>query len=1224
MIKEFDILTHPLNFGTQSLIEASAGTGKTTALENLVLRLLIDGAVQADGSLRQLELSEILLVTFTEAATAELIQRVRENISHALELLKSDELSDDITSNILQNSRKSREEITLALRMALLNFDENAISTIHGFCKKMLSNFTFESNSRFNLELISDDRPFLEEVVNDYWRMKFYNINDELEEKIIKAYKWKPGVLHSLFRNIQSAPLTEVIAPVAQNSLHDSYADFEEYCLSSNLLYLLNDCAGNFGSAFRKKILNALNCFISFQNVLELVKFLKAEVLEKNLLKKTNWDGFKDSTPLEGRIPKDFDKILELAEQVERSIEDYLVGLKFDFIDYVRKSGILKQKKLDEGVLSFDDLLMDMYEAVYKSEEFCKLICKDFPVVMLDEFQDTDVLQFQIFNKIFRNDEALMLMVGDPKQSIYQFRGADIFSYLQVSENLTMKEKSTLTKNYRSDEALLKTFNTIFDIENPFIEKSINYFPASAGRKQRKLIIEDDSDNNRKLKIIKSDKISKDAARKIFNKAISSKIVSILSLARQTNENGQALARFEDEDGSTEPVRARDIAVLVARNEDAQAVYEQLANVGVHATLQQSGNIFESNEATELLLLFNAIIRPGDASKIKSVLATSLFRLNASALEKLGNDCGTPEMELWQEIFFTLLQKWQEKGFIQMFFQLLRSPKSNVKANLLTLPQGERRLTNLLHLMELLHQRVVLKQLSPTALIYWLHQQITNSEDKDEHELRLESDDSAVKIMTVHKSKGLQFPIVFCANLWQKEFVSKNNEKDFFYHDRDLNGEYKQHFEMKSSGGEFEKSRLLYRKEGLGELIRLAYVALTRAKNYCCFTWGEINQTGASALGYLSECPTEEELNILLQTGSNAGMQRGWQAWQQDDNIEIIDVSNINLGEGLSLTGNIEAPEWKTLPEIKAVPRDWGIMSFSAITDGSHQEDELRPGDDDESNENDNIPTENLDLFSGSLTLGDFPRGPVAGNCIHSIFEKINFADVKSANWRQSKAIEQMIKDQLFMSGMLDGGKGSVQFIQSEVQRYTQVCDMLENVLTCALPGQDGAMRLCDLKTENYRPEMQFFFPADKVLDSEKINELLEHLSGRKSTLPAVPLRGFVNGFIDLVFESNGRYYIIDWKSNDLGGSLNDYDRSGMAQSMHESYYYLQSAIYLFSLHKYLKKRIPDYDFKQHIGGAFYMYVRGIKNDFADTGIYSIKPEIKTLELLETIFEAAE
>ncbi len=1210
MTKEFDILTHPLKLGTQSLIEASAGTGKTTALENLVLRLLIDGVVMQDGNRRMLKISEILLVTFTEAATAELIQRVRDNISHALQMLKNDELEDDVTGRILASSTKSKKDIKLSLHMALLSFDENAISTIHGFCQKMLNNFAFESNSRFNLELINDDRPFLRELVNDYWRANFYNIDGQ-EAKILKASNWNPGTLHKLLKNIQSAPLTEISMPADQDDLYDSYTEFEKYCLESKLPYLLKDSLDNFSKAFRSKLLNALECFTSFQNVLDILGFLNIDILEKNLLKRANWSRFNDSVPPVGKLPNDFDRLLELAGRLEHAIEDHITGLKLDFIKYVRESGALKQKKLAEGVLSFDDLLMDMYKAVMKSEVFCKLICGNFPVAMIDEFQDTDPLQFQIFNRIFKNNEAMMLMVGDPKQSIYQFRGADIFSYLQVSKDLMDREKSTLTKNYRSDRRLIDGINTIFKIDNPFVENTINFIDAEAGREQRKLIIKD-KNNYGPLEVLNGGGVAKGAALELFSKVISDKIVDMLSF----NKAGQPMAYFQNDNGSREPVRANDIAILTDRKSDAQKMCEQLANAGVQATLQHSGNIFDSDEAVELLLLFNAIIRPGDASKIKSVLATNLFRLKASELEQLGAENGTNKMEKWQELFFNLLQMWQERGFIQMFFNLLRSPESNVKANLLSLPQGERRLTNLLHLMELLHQQSVKRNLSPTALIYWLHQQISVPDEKEEHELRLESDESAVKIMTVHKSKGLQFPIVFCLNLWHREFVPHDKNEDFFYHDEEFN----QRFEIKNSRETFKSKYRLRCKENLGELIRLTYVALTRAKNYCSFTW--IDKTNKSGLAYLAEHPPAGMLDAFLENG--AGRTGVPLNWQGRENIKIINISPEDSDGTAKLTASVDEPEWKILPEVRDIPRDWGIMSFSAITEGSHHEHEIRPGDDDENNESDNIPVENIDLFSGALTLGDFPRGPVAGNCIHSIFEKIRFSDIKSENWRNNKTVEQMIKEELFISGMIEGGKGSAQFAHSENQRYTQICDMLENVLTCPLPGMDGTMCLCDLEAEKCRSEMQFFFPADKVLDSQKINDLLKHLSGRKSNLPTAPLRGFVNGFIDLVFESNGRYYIIDWKSNDLGSSLNDYDISGMAQSMYESYYYLQSAIYLLALHKYLKNRLPDYDFEKHIGGAFYLYVRGIKNDFADTGIFPIRPKLKTLELLENIFEAGQ
>ena len=273
------------------MIEASAGTGKTTALENLMLRLLIEGVVQPDGSLRQLEISEILLVTFTEAATAELIQRVRKKILNSLKLYEND------------------KKITLILRMALLNFDKNAIFTIHGFCRKMLNNFTFESNSRFNLELINDDRAFLDEVVNDYWRMKFYNINDELEEKIIKAYKWEPKILHKLLRSIQSAPLTKIIKPDNQGLLQDSYAEFEKYCLANKkLLYTLKEKINNFKGTLKKELDNALDCFISFEDIFGLIKVLNRKLLEKNITKRPKpvWDIFEDSVPARRKTAERF------------------------------------------------------------------------------------------------------------------------------------------------------------------------------------------------------------------------------------------------------------------------------------------------------------------------------------------------------------------------------------------------------------------------------------------------------------------------------------------------------------------------------------------------------------------------------------------------------------------------------------------------------------------------------------------------------------------------------------------------------------------------------------------------------------------------------------------------------------------------------------------------------------------------------------------------------
>jgi exodeoxyribonuclease V beta subunit len=301
-------------------------------------------------------------------------------------------------------------------------------------------------------------------------------------------------------------------------------------------------------------------------------------------------------------------------------------------------------------------------------------------------------------------------------------------------------------------------------------------------------------------------------------------------------------------------------------------------------------------------------------------------------------------------------------------------------------------------------------------------------------------------------------------------------------------------------------------------------------------------------------------------------------------------------------------------------------MSFSAITEGSHEENDFQPGDDDaeadEETETGVLPDDNIDLFSGSLPLGDFPRGPIAGNCIHAVFEQVDFGVVKNSNWRNDDKARRILQDNLTRGGLVEGVRGTATFEQAEAKRMEQLCNMLDNVLTYPLPGNNGVIRLCDLPGSNCRrPEMQFFFPADKLLDSGRVNRLLEHLSGRRASLDVAGLRGFVNGFIDLVFESGGRYYIIDWKSNDLGDSLNDYDETGLAQSMFESHYYLQAAIYLLALDKFLNNRLPCYDFDKHIGGVFYLYVRGMNSDFPGTGVYHMPPDKKVLQLTRNIFE---
>ncbi|MFA7229848.1 MAG: UvrD-helicase domain-containing protein, partial [Victivallaceae bacterium] len=987
-MREFNLLTHPLIAGKNSLIEASAGTGKTTAIENLILRLLLEGIELPGGGRKELSLQDILIVTFTEAATAELIQRVRENIAKSYNILKSlivegaenlplaeSGAAEQILRKYLTARGQSDDALKKAafrLRLALLSFDESAISTIHGFCSRMLNDFAFESNLQFNLELIDDDGPFIQETADDYWRSNFYGKNCALPVAVAAAAGLSPGKLAELLRQTQKSVTLKVDGELdnlddAIKTLENSYLGFAGLWQKENLTEVLKDNAENFLSAYKKK-LNAglpqidkeLKQNISGALFSQLNSFSK-ETLNGNLKKKTVWEINGQSTV--GELPDTLNLLTEHADGLDAAAARFISAVKIDFIHYAQDRNKLAEKKLRLGVQSFDDLLSNMHKALKDSPGFAEKIRRRFPVAMIDEFQDTDPLQFEIFQDIFNHPDSLLLMVGDPKQSIYAFRGADIYSYLAVSN--AMPETATLNKNYRSSEKLLHAFNTLFDVSNPFIEETIRFFPAEAGREQDKLIIDGDSipEKPMKLWMLSESALSKNAAKKLAVQAVCAEIVAILNKARKNDIDGRPCARFESVKGVISPVRAGDIAVLTSSNKEALDISEQLAGCGIPAVLQHTGNVFESEEAISLFHLLRAIAEPGRETLLKTALATPLIGLNSEELTKLEQDDGIELLEYWQNIFHSLFIIWKERGFIQMFSRLLLPEKNrtdkltkDIRCNLLSLPQGERRLTDLLHLSELIHQIAVKRKLSTTAIIAWLHEKIVHPEDCEEHERRLESDEDAVKVMTVHKSKGLQFPIVFCPFMWARGFYwseyhrnKKRNESDFFFHAKNSENKYSLLFDAGHKKEKTEKNRLQYRKEKLAEQLRLLYVAVTRAKYYCCLTWGEIKETTDSSLAYLAREWTPTELNNLLYDGGktffgvNSLLGRKFYEWKESPciKVEIPDCGPENF-----IPAQFK-PELTAAELSQTIASDWGLMSFSSLTSGTHTaKDQLSGGDD--------------------------------------------------------------------------------------------------------------------------------------------------------------------------------------------------------------------------------------------------------------------------------------
>ncbi len=1248
---EFDVTTYPLQVGKNGLIVAGAGCGKTTALENLVIRLLLEGIKLPDGSRREIALREMLVVTFTEAATAELILRVRDKISAVYRQLRrsldtetlSLELPEFVATIIKQGGPVTPQRLhrlNRQLRLALLSFDEATIATIHGFCYRMLNEFAFESGVRFDLELIGDDSELLQEVAEDFWRANFYGKNNRFAAIAAAAVKLDPEALRQIFRLTRKYPYFdykhEVSLSIATERLEDACSRLLDYWVERDIANLLNATCNNFTrksqlTSDRYAGLHSDNepgerCAAAL-GIAAILTLLPENIRKKP---KTPWPGevtFDDN----GTTPCFISELAEIADDIVAEMRTFRVAVQMEFIAKANAEKMLENKKQIQGVQSFDDLLRDMHDAVTVSPEFAEKIRRRFPVALIDEFQDTDPVQFAIFQKIFHHAESLMIMVGDPKQSIYAFRGADIYSYLQVANELPENNKSTLSRNYRSSPRLIEAVNQVFDRDNPFVNEHIQFIPAVSGKIPDKLVIIGGNVEQKPFKIweLKNDEnkaMNKDVASTMARNATSLKIAEILALARQRDEAELPLARFESSaDESWRPVRANDIAVLTDTKKEAMEMCRSLTRLKVPAAVQHAGNVFESEEAVNLYLALSAIASPGNMRLVKTALATPLFQFTLQDILRLEDE---NEAAPWQELFSRLLQVWHEHGFIQMFFRLLRSertplrselsvPRKDIRCNLLSLPDGERRLTDLLHLGELIHREARRCRLGVTAVLALLRQRIQQPEEHEEYERRLETDEDAVKIMTVHKSKGLQFGLVFCPFMWNRSLENRHKKDETFFYHQPVSSGYQLRFHSGTTSS-LEALRQYHREE-LGELIRLVYVALTRAINYCCMTWPNINNIEKTAPGYLAGNFADNELDKLLNGGKVDVRLGNFYRWLQSPFIEYGCPSMEPVQYRLD-----DTPPEIVLPKFDRVfPASWHIMSFSALTAHSetdhHSEFEL---DDEPETLNEIIIPEINDDDVPALSA-DFPGGTVTGNCIHHIFERLDFRMVKHLGWQQDKSIRETIGNTLEAFGRIDDVPDSPTYPAIRNRRIDQICAMLDKVLNTPLPNEHGKSCFClaDVAPESTVAEMEFFFPVPQHLDYQRLNRVIEEFGQLRGNIDPTNdedmLRGMMTGKIDLLLKWQQQFYILDWKTNLLGNTGSCYATSEIEHSMASSNYLLQAAIYTLALDKYLSQRLPNYQFSEHFGGVYYLYVRGMNGISPNRGIWHKHPSPETLQLLQ-------
>ncbi|MGD2187198.1 MAG: UvrD-helicase domain-containing protein, partial [Desulfobacterales bacterium] len=750
-MEPFDLINTPLE--GINLIEASAGTGKTYTIEGLFLRLILE---------KRLQIDQILVVTFTKAATEELRDRIRDKLRQAEKAFHNASSRDDLLNDLLKRQTDHRVATDL-IHDALVEFDKAPIFTIHGFCARILYEHAFETANLFDTELITEQTELVREVAEDFWRINFYHAPLEFISYFTQKIKG-PRYFWRLLSKLRAAEMNivpEISKPrlkgitafrTAFQRLKDQWPDARKTVINalqdpslSGTQYGSLRPAEN-GSAMTKRDIKILAMVDDMDKYMlsNSTGFPLFRNFEKFTTHQLNSAVKKNQQPPSHDFFIACDEVYRLAADLEAEMENYLVYLKTELFAYA--SSELMERKAAKNIQFFDDLLMLVKKALMtqKGNPLAEAIRQKYKAALVDEFQDTDSVQYEIFSRLFSAEDSLLFMIGDPKQAIYSFRGADIFSYIKAARHA--KSKFTLTENWRSEPLLIKAVNTIFsNVKNPFIFKGIPFEHARSGDKRS--ITAKASKTPLTLwyldSRIHSDRnkpINKTQAEELIAAALAEEICRIVSV-------------------QTEPWLPGDIAVLVRTNRQAQLVKDRLSAKGLPSVLYSTGNIFDSHEAMEIEKVLLSIAEPDNMGYLSAALTMDMMGVKGEDLLSLQRDARQWENRVAQ--IRDYFRMWQRSGFMRMFQMLLALEK--IRQRLLSFPDGERRLTNVLQLAEILHQESIQKNLGMTGVLKWLaEQRDPQSPRLEEHQLRLESDEEAVKIATIHKSKGLEYPVVFC------------------------------------------------------------------------------------------------------------------------------------------------------------------------------------------------------------------------------------------------------------------------------------------------------------------------------------------------------------------------------------------------------------------------------------------------------------------------------
>lgn len=1155
----------------ERLIEASAGTGKTYTIAALYLRLLLGlGGTAAFPS--PLSVEELLVVTFTEAATAELRGRIRANI-HELRIACLRQSTDNPLYASLLEEIADKQQAAQWLLLAERQMDEASVFTIHGFCQRMLSLNAFESGMLFEQQLIEDESELRYQACADFWRRHCYPLQRDIAEAVHALWKGPEELLRAIDRYLQGEAPVIKSPPPADETLASRHEKIVTQI--ATLKQKWNASVGEIASILEnsgidRKKFNRGNQGkwidkISAWAQEETRGYQLPDALEKFsqrfLTERTKADGIVPEHPLFVAIES------LLAEPL--TLNDLMITRAMTEI----REAVAREKRR-RGELGFDDMLSRLDAALCSEngEALAAAIRTRFPVAMIDEFQDTDPQQYRIFRRIWRQQpDTALLLIGDPKQAIYAFRGADIFTYMKARSEVAAHY--TLETNWRSAPGMVESVNTLFkQMDAAFMFREIPFLPVKFAEKNASLRFEFNGVTQPAMNLWLLD--GEGCGVGDYQSAMAQHCTAQIRDWLSAGARGEAVLWRGEQ---ANPVKASDITVLVRSRQEAALVRDALTLLNIPSVyLSNRDSVFETLEAQEMLWLLQAVLAPERESTLRSALASAMMGLNARDIDALNND-----EEAWDNVveeFAHYRERWQKRGVMAMLRELMA--KRQIAENMLATAGGERRLTDILHISELLQEAGTQLE-SEHALVRWLSQQIADpNSNSSSQQMRLESDKHLVQIVTIHKSKGLEYPLV-----WLPFIANYRVQDQAFYHDRES-------FEAVLDLSKAESSVELAEAERLAEDLRLLYVALTRSVWHCSLGIAPLFRRRGEKSGetdfHLSA------LGRLIQLGEPkdaAGLRQCIEALCGDHIALHIPSSPDNSRWQMpeQPVADLNARQIK-----RTLADDWRVTSYSGIQQhGQSIAQDLMPKlDVDAAGVGDVLP-------EPALTPHQFPRGASPGTFLHSLFEELDFTQPVSTEW--------VLK--MLQSGGFD-------------EKWQPVLtDWVTAILQAPLTQQ--GISLNQLTAKDKQVEMEFYLPIASPLKADALDALIREYDPLSAGCPPLNFRqvqGMLKGFIDLVFRHEGRYYLLDYKSNWLGDSSDAYTQDAMASAMQQHRYDLQYQLYTLALHRYLRHRIADYRYEDHFGGVIYLFLRGVDATDPNSGIFSTRPDAALIEKMDELF----